>query len=334
MPSGEREQRLIIGVDGGQTKTLTLLMDETGRILGAGVAGPCNHIHEPGGLERQYKALQASWERAFASAGLSPRRVAVAYLGLTGSGNEAVARSVYETDQVLLKGDTITALAGAFPSMSGTIVIAGTGAVAYGQNAAGKSWLAGGMGYYLGDEGSGSDIAQRAFRAVYQANDGRAAPTLLTDLILEQFDCPDLKTLHRRVYSGEFSRDQLAQAAGKVGEAAVRGDAAAIDILRAAGEELGRAAAAVLMHIDAIDVPTSIAPVGGVFEAGEWVTAPMMARVQQLNPQASLVIPRFGPAVGAALLGLRELNITIDEQVLANIEGTHSRLAQPTSGGQ
>lgn len=314
--------RLILGVDGGQSKTLTVLADETGRILGAGMSGPCNHIHEPGGLERQYHALKLGCERAFAAAGLPVGRLDAVYLGLTGSGSWETARSVYDSDHLALKNDTFTALAGAFPSMVGTIIIAGTGAIAYGQNAAGKTGMAGGMGYYLGDEGSGADIAQRAFRAVYQASDGRAAPTLLTRMLLDHYGCADLRQLHRAVYSGALSRDQLAQASGKVGEAAQQGDAAAIEILRAAGVELGRAVAAVLAQIEQTDSRAPVAPIGGVFKAGELVTAPMMAQIHTLNAQAYLAAPRFVPAIGAVLLGLRELGIPIDETVIANLEQT------------
>jgi N-acetylglucosamine kinase-like BadF-type ATPase len=323
------ERRLILGVDGGQTKTLTVLASETGIILGAGISGPCNHIHEPGGLERQYQALRVGCERAFAAAGLPVGKLASVYLGLTGTGSWEIARSVYETDHLRLKNDTFTALAGAFPSMVGTIVIAGTGAIAYGQNAAGKTGMAGGMGYYLGDEGSGADIAQRAFRAVYQANDGRAAPTLLTKLLLDHYGCTDLMQIHRAVYSGALSRDQLAQASGKVGEAAQQGDAAAIEILREAGRELGRTVAAVLVQIEQVDVPAPVASIGGVFKAGDFVTAPMMAQVQTVNPQAYLTMPRFVPAIGAVLLGLRELGIAIDEAIIANLEQSKHLLDTP-----
>jgi N-acetylglucosamine kinase-like BadF-type ATPase len=326
------QARLILGVDGGQSKTLTVLATDRGTILGTGVSGPCNHIHEPGGLERQYQALRLGCERAFAAAGLPFGKLDSVYLGLTGSGSWETVREVYETDHLVMKGDTITALAGAFPSMAGTIIIAGTGAIAYGQNAAGKTGMAGGMGYYLGDEGSGADIAQRAFRAIYQANDGRATRTMLTRLILDHYKCADLKQLHRAIYSGTLSRDQLAQASGKVGEAAQQGDLVAIEILREAGVELGRTISAVLAQIEQIDVPAPIAPIGGVFKAGALVTTPVMEQVCAFNPRAYLATPRFGPAIGAVLLGLRELGITIDDTVIANLEQTKYHLDSPNRG--
>ncbi len=332
MPGDEQGGRLVIGVDGGQTKTLTVLITEHGEILGVGVSGPCNHIHEPGGLERQYSALRLGCERAFASANRPLGKLASVYCGLTGSGAPDVVRRVYETDHLVLKGDTITALAGAFPSMVGTIIIAGTGSNAMGRNAAGMTWTAGGMGYYLGDEGSGADIARLAFRAVYQANDGRSTPTALSAMILDHYGCGDLPELRRKVYSGELNRDQLAQASALVGAAAKEGDEAAVSILREAGMELGKAVSAVLDHIEQDGQPAAVAPIGSVFRAGELITGPMIQRIHVKHPAAYLTAPRFGPAIGAALLGLREIGIEIDERVIANLSGSAFRLESPHGG--
>ena len=35
--------KLYLGVDGGQSGTTAVIGDETGKILGTGEAGPCNH---------------------------------------------------------------------------------------------------------------------------------------------------------------------------------------------------------------------------------------------------------------------------------------------------
>ena len=36
--------KLFLGVDGGQSSTMAVMGDETGRILGLGQDGPCNHV--------------------------------------------------------------------------------------------------------------------------------------------------------------------------------------------------------------------------------------------------------------------------------------------------
>ena len=39
--------KLFLGVDGGQSSTTALIGDETGRVIGHGRGGPCNHISGP-----------------------------------------------------------------------------------------------------------------------------------------------------------------------------------------------------------------------------------------------------------------------------------------------
>lgn len=314
--------RLIAAVDGGQSKTVTVLLNDGGEILGAATTGPCNHVHEPGGLERQTAALRGGIEGAFADAGLPVQPVECAYLGLTGDGHPDALTAAYGSAQVIVAHDAYTALAGAIPSMVGVLIIAGTGSVALGRNAHGEQVIIGGHGYYIGDEGSGADIARRGFQAVFQASDGRMPDTRLTQLILAYYDCAHLKALRHKVYA-ELTRDQLAGAARMVGQAAADGDIVAIQILHDAGVELGRTVAAALIRLGMTAVPALVAPAGSVFNSGALVTQPMMAHVQQINPQAALVEPRFPPVIGAALLGLQTIGVNVDEAILRNIERTN-----------
>ena len=283
-------QRLVIGIDGGQTKTLTVLANENGEILASEITGPVNHIHEPGGLERQYTALRTGFEGVMEAANLPPKPVASAYIGLTGSGDLETVRRAVPSERLTLEGDLPIALAGAIPDLVGCVILAGTGSAAYGRNETGETLYVGGMGYFAGDEGSGYDIAHRGIRAIYQANDGRGPLTPLTRMILEHFKCQDLRQLHRKIYSGELSRDQIGTVAALVGKAAALGDPVSIEILHQAGVELGKAAAAVLTRLGQVNKPVPIATVGGVFRAGGYVIGPMIATVREKNPQALSLI--------------------------------------------
>jgi N-acetylglucosamine kinase-like BadF-type ATPase len=326
MAHNNPERQYFMGVDGGQTTTLTLLLTQDGEILSGALTGPCNHIHEPGGIERQYRTLRTGYEQAFAGAGLPVCPLTGAFLGLSGHGSPEVVARVYDTQRLDLEGDTITALAGAIPDMVGTIIISGTGSIARGRNHRGQEAITGGQGYFAGDEGSGYDIARRGIQAIFQAADGRNPPTMLTDLILQWFACADLKQLHRKIYSTELMRADLARAAQLVGQASAAGDAVALQILKEAGFELGRLVAAVLTRLDLTSTATPIAPIGGVFKAGELITGPMLEKIHQTNPDAYTVTPQFIPAIGAGLLALRAAGIVIDKRVIANLERTKHRI--------
>jgi N-acetylglucosamine kinase-like BadF-type ATPase len=320
------EDKLVLGVDGGQTNTLTILATTQGKILASAITGPVNHIHEPGGKERQYKALQQGYRSVFSATGLKPMKVHSAFLGLSGHGSLDIAKKAIPADNLEIADDAVIALSGAVPSMIGVTIISGTGSVAYGRNSDGDTVHVGGWGYFAGDEGSGYDIARQAFRAIYQTFDGRGPKTLLSQLILEFYDCLDLHQLHRKVYSSELTRNQIAQSAAVVGKAASHGDSIAIDILSNAGVELGTAVATALTRLSMVNIPVPVSPVGGVFNSGALVIEPMMNRIIQTSNKAYLQMPRFIPAIGAILLALQKMDIPLNETILSNLQKSYVQI--------
>src|SRR5438093_845963 len=96
--------RYVLGIDGGQTTTTAVIADETGALLGAGVGGPANHIHEPGGVERVRKSLSDAIASAIESAGIQAESLACAYLGMTGGSAEmeAICKPVVPAEKVVL----------------------------------------------------------------------------------------------------------------------------------------------------------------------------------------------------------------------------------------
>lgn len=312
--------RLVIGIDGGQTSTRTLLADTTGRILGRHTTGPSNHVHEPGGLERQFRALHDGYLGAFRAAGLSPQAVACAVLGLSGSGDLSTAQRAVPAERLILSGDTGTAFAGALPDLIGIIVIAGTGSIAYGCDPSGRCAQVGGWGYFAGDEGSAYDIARHAVRAAFQAYDGRLTATPLTGALVRHFGVEDLEQLHRHLYSGRLERDELAAAAAVVGSVAEDGDPTALGIIQDAASELARLITAIIHRLDFGHLAVPIALIGGVFRAGEVLKGPLVKVLRDSGVRADLVKPRLDPARGAVLLALQELSVVLDQNIIENLQ--------------
>src|SRR5437763_11608245 len=61
---------LFLGVDGGQSSTTAMIGDETGRVLGAGAGGPCNHVGKAEGAGKLKRALAESVGLACTRAGI------------------------------------------------------------------------------------------------------------------------------------------------------------------------------------------------------------------------------------------------------------------------
>src|SRR5262245_42536285 len=113
----------IVAVDGGQSSTLAVVATLTGRILGAGLAGPSNHIPEPGGLERLANALHQSIGQALTEAVCTPHQVSHVCMGMTGAVDEPreIVIRMFPAAAIQVYYDMVTALAGASVARPGVV---------------------------------------------------------------------------------------------------------------------------------------------------------------------------------------------------------------------
>ena len=311
----------VLGLYGGGSKTVALVANEKGKVLGRGESGPANY--HTAGIAGASQALQKAVSTAIADAGLVTQALATAFLALAGVDRptdrqvmSAVVARLGLTCPVHVDHDAAAALAGATGGQSGVVVMAGTGAIAYGEDSQGARARAGGYGPLLGDEGSGYDIGRKALIAALRAEDGRSPATLLTEKLKRRFMLEKMTDLIHLVYGAPapLQRPEIASLSPVVVEAAREGDGIAKEILRVAGRELGLSAAAVLKQLNwDEEKPVQVAGSGGVFAAGNLLALPMQQVIHSVCPQAQICQPQHTPAYGAMLLGLRSLGIRLDE---------------------
>jgi N-acetylglucosamine kinase-like BadF-type ATPase len=173
---------VLLGVDGGGTKTTALLADRAGRVVARGAAGGSNF--KAAGEAAARAAIEAAVRQAYAAAGLDFAPPLAAGLGLAGvdtpadvERQSAWAAGYLPGARIRVANDVELALWAGTPAGWGLAVIAGTGAIAYGRAPDGRAARVGGWGWLLGDEGSGFDIGLRARRgAVPTAAGGRGGP--------------------------------------------------------------------------------------------------------------------------------------------------------------
>src|SRR5664279_5593841 len=101
--------RLFLGVDGGQSGTTAVIGDETGRILGAGEAGPCNHAAAGEGRGKLERAVTESVALACVQAGLDPAavRFEAACFGMSGGPEDKreILAALLRADRLLVTND-------------------------------------------------------------------------------------------------------------------------------------------------------------------------------------------------------------------------------------
>ena len=227
--------RLVLGVDGGGSKTvawLAGLAGEDDEALGKGLGGPGNP--RAIGFAGAQANIEAAIEAAFTAAQLPRATVATACLALAGVGHPeaqqkmsrwAMDRGIART--VSVTTDIEAVLTDGLAETWGIALVCGTGSLAWGRSRSGESARAGGWGYLLGDEGSAYAIAVAGLQAAVRSADGRDPPTALLGRFLERLDATALPDMVRQVYDPGMSRDVIASMADIVFDVAENDDAAA-----------------------------------------------------------------------------------------------------------
>lgn len=309
-------ERLVAGIDGGQSSTVAVIVDESGVVRGRGVAGPSDHVDEAADSRRCAIACERAVERARDAAGIDAATMLDAVVvGLSGyDGALHGAAPQLHTARLRFDHDAPVALAGAVVERPAIVVIAGTGSVAYGETAEGRTFRVGGFGFLFGDGGSAFALA-RAALASAMAQDDRRERTRLGEAALAFFDCSTLRDLARAVYVRDIGRPQLASFARVVYDAARLGDAEARALVDEAASALGSLAATAVERMGDTHGVVSVAFVGGAVENADYLMR-VSAHLASLAPSARIVAPRYEPAIGAALLAFDDAGIVRPAEVV------------------
>jgi N-acetylglucosamine kinase-like BadF-type ATPase len=121
---------------------------------------------------------------------------------------------------------------------AGIGVVAGTGAIAVGRDAAGRQLFAGGWGWVLGDDAGAAGIVREATRAVLEAHDAGAADDGLLGALQAAFAVGTPEGLARAV-NDEPTPESWGPRAPVVFAAADAGSGLAAGVVEAAGAHLG-----------------------------------------------------------------------------------------------
>jgi N-acetylglucosamine kinase-like BadF-type ATPase len=306
-------QEYFLGVDGGQSSTTALVGDETGRVIGYGRGGPCNHVSGPEARIRFIGAISGAVATACVQAGLSDthRQFTAACFGFSGGteDKQKLIEEMFAIQRLVMTTDALVALTGATAGAPGIIVISGTGSIALGRNATDRVARAGGWGYVFGDEGGGFDLARQALRAALRMEEGWGSSTTLRARFLDATGARDANDLLHRFYTPEFPRPRIAGYARLVSEAAEEGDSVARELISTAAQQLASLVAAVRRQLFIDSEIALVSPIGGVFQNRALLERfRMLVELEEGNRMQS---PASGPAAGALLEAYRAARLEV-----------------------
>ena len=301
-----------LGIDAGNSKTVALVSDAAGRILGWGRGGGGDiYVSEGGALESVTAAAQA----ALSMAEVSPAELTASCFSLVGAdwpedftfwAREA-AHSYGQRSLVV--NDALGALRAGTPG-DGVAVVCGTGA-AIGAKRGGHVWHSS----FWQEPVGGAELSERTLRAVYRAELGLGPATLLTELVTAHFGCPDVeRVLHQLTAREAKPARQRASLSRLLLDAADAGDGVALSIVREAGTTLGEYACVAARKVGLGDAPFPLVLAGGVLRhPGCALKDAVNARVLRELPRAKPRLAPFEPVVGALLLALDTLPNSPDD---------------------
>ncbi|MEN6544903.1 MAG: BadF/BadG/BcrA/BcrD ATPase family protein [Armatimonadia bacterium] len=305
-----------LGIDGGGSKTDAVLVDTSGNVAGWGRGGSVHcYYNTP-------EEIQASYRQAIEQAlgDLQPEAICLGGLSPKSPALDLVLKRCTISGHVHC-GEIETAFASVQTDW-GMIILSGTGSFAYGLTREGKTRHFGGMGPILGDYGSAYQIGLYGLRAAFSSHWTPNRATTLETEVPKVYDLPDLRAVFNKTYGPGLSRREIASVARVVDEQAEAGDRVAIGCIEGAADELAALALDVISELQLQDLAFPMIAIGSVAQQSRLWWERLCERVREAAPQVQPIVPRVRPAVGAALLALREMGVEWTEELVERIVAT------------
>ena len=317
----------VLGIDQGSTHTRAAVAALDGTLLSVAVTpGACHAVH---GMERAMQTIRAAADQALAAADVRPADLAVLYGGLTGADwdyeyplLEKNLLALGLCDHVAVKNDSIIALRGGTHQPYGAVLICGTGGNCGVRAPDGREYV---YGYFHDqDLQGGGALTTRVLWAVFRSATGREAETQLVGWLLKLAGLPTIEALCQAYFDNRLTC--FAAVPPLLFETAWEGDAVSRKVIAEFAEGCAGLLIAALKRFEMGRLEFDIVFSGSVFKGrGHLLAAAIEERVRLHAPWAHYVNARYEPVVGAVLLGLEHLGITIDERIAANIESSARR---------
>jgi N-acetylglucosamine kinase-like BadF-type ATPase len=281
---------LLLGVDGGNTKTVAVVVDRSGAVLGAGGAD-CGDIHNAASPEPALVEIVRATVAALDAAGATPADLGAAAFSLAGADwpedferlrRELMVRLELR-DEPEIVNDAIGGLRCGSDELVGVSVVIGTYAAVAGRSGDGKVFH---LGFWPEKTGAFA-LGSLALTAVWSHMLGLGPDTSLLPRALERWDCADAQGL---LYA--FTR------IGGLDESET-GDGVAISIVETVAARMGDYARVCAERTGQLGAPFPLVLCGGVLRHP---SALLRDVVPSRVPDGRPVYPDVDPVAGAVLI--------------------------------
>ncbi len=303
-------ERMMIGIDGGGTKTEFILFSENGNVLRR-IMLPQSNPNDIG-LEKCCSVLAEGIDLILEFA----PTVSCIFAGIAGAATGDNAQNIsaflkkrYKSKRIKVASDAINVLSYNTKSPDSMALICGTGSVLFAREN-GTIHRVGGWGYLFDESGSAYDIGKDAIRAALGQQDGLGEKTIITDLLREELK-NDMWSCLNIVY--QKGKSYIASLAPIVFKAASLGDAVAKRIIEKNAEHLADLVnTAVRKYACGHDVVVG----GGLIENCRDIILPLLK--ESVPSNINFIFPKLPPVYGACIECCRIMELNPDENFFNN----------------
>jgi N-acetylglucosamine kinase-like BadF-type ATPase len=318
--------KLILGVDGGNSKAIALVTRPDGSVLGAARRLGAADIYAEG-PEAALAVTRAAVGEALGRAGAAPADIGPAVFSMAGADwpedfellADALAGDGFG-GPITVVNDAIGALAGAVPEGPAVVVSIGTGAATGARGHDGSVWHS---SFWQSPQGS-HELAHAALSAVVRSELGILPPTPLRRALLTATGDADVEAaLHRFTARARLSAAVVGPVVRGLLTTAEAGDPVALGVVDRHGTGLGEVAAAAARRVGIGEKAYALAFCGGLARSGaEVLLEAAVAAVRAAGQSPNRVAPRWEPAVGAVVIGLHAAGVVVRDAVAERLDET------------
>ena len=320
------ETRYVLGVDGGNTKTLAVIATLNGDVVGSGRAG-CGDIYANASPEVGLGSIYQAVDAALACAGLSADKLDAACFSLAGADwpedfellHEAIRSRGYGR-QIKVVNDAVGGLRSGSSGATGVAIACGTGCATSAAGKDGKVWHSS----FWQNQGGAWGLGYAALRAVYDAELGIIPPTALTAAVLSFCGQPDVEhVLHQFTRRGHKASVRVDLLAKTVLDLAHAGDEAALSVVKQQALLMADGALAAARKVGIMQEHYELVLTGSVFRhESSLLVQEIVERVKSQSPHVMPIKSTNEPVYGAVLMALESAGISLNDSVRNNLRAT------------
>jgi N-acetylglucosamine kinase-like BadF-type ATPase len=294
---------LLLGVDGGNTKTVAVVLEADGTVMGSGRGG-CGDIHNASSPEPALAEIVRATTAALDSAGATAADLAAAAFSLAGADwpeDFAFLRSELQgrlglRDEPEVVNDAVGGLRCGSGEMVGVAVVIGTYAAVAARNADGELFH---LGFWPDSTGA-HELGSQALAAVWRHMLELGPGTSLLDRALARWGCTDAEELlYAFTRIGGLEESEPGRFADAVLDEAEAGDPVARGIVETVAGRMGDYARVCASRTGQLGAPFPLVLCGGVLRhPSSLLRTVLHSRI----PDGLPVYPDLDPVAGAVLI--------------------------------